>query len=360
MTAKRIRFDFSANPNDANGTSYRDRYQTSIAVARHGHALGFDTVWLAEHNFTDYFPTPSPLVTLSHIAAHCPGLGLGTQVLVSPWYNPVRLASEIAMLATLTTGHLHMGLGRGTAPREYQGYGIDMNKSLALFRETVEILQRALTGEPFTYAGEEFQIERPTRIMPTPDARRITLYGAATRPQSSERLAALDLGLLHTPAGSHDSQRRMIAAYETVLSQHGFRNDRGKPVLLGAVIAPTDAEAVALAREHAPQFFALSAAHYEADAGVQGNYRDYEDFVKFFERMKTMRSAEGVDGYIYSQLVGSPDTVAKRVQGYIDAGFDRIIVHGDLPSVPRRNQLRNLELFAREVAPRFDPQFGPR
>ena len=73
-----------------------------------------------------------------------------------------------------------------------------------------------------------------------------------------------------------------------------------------------------------------------------------------------MRTPEGVDGYIYSQLVGGPETIIKRVQGYIDAGFDRIIVHGDLPSVPRKKQMETLEIFAKEVAPHFDANFKAR
>lgn len=360
MGTQAIRFDFSANPNDANGVGHRERYATTVAMAKHGYALGYDAVWLAEHNFTEYFPTPSPLVTLAHIAAHCPGLGLGSQVLVTPWYNPVRLASEMAMLSKLTTGKLHMGLGRGTAPREYGGYGVDMNNSLKLFEESVAVLQLALTGKPFRFQGETFSMERETQIMPTPDPGQIVLYGAATRPQSSKRLAALNLGLLHTPAGPHSSQIKMIEVYDEEIARNQFDASRDKPILIGAVVCKTDEEAVRRAREHAPQFFALSAAHYEADQKIQGNYKDYEDYVKFFERMKAMRTSEGVDGYVYSQLVGNPDTVAKRVQGYIDAGFDRIIVHADLPSVPRQMQMEHIELFAKEVAPRFAPQFGPR
>ena len=136
-----------------------------------------------------------------------------------------------------------------------------MNKSLSLFAETVDILQTALTGKAFTHEGENFHIERETQVMPAPDSDRITLYGAATRPQSSKRLASLDLGLLHAPAGSHDSQRKMIEVYQEELANHGFDYNRDKPILLGAVIAPADEEAIERASEHAPKFFAQSAEH---------------------------------------------------------------------------------------------------
>ena len=57
---------------------------------------------MVEHHFSDYYPTPNPLMFLSHIAAACPGLGLGTAVMVLPWYDPVRFAEDVAMLATLS------------------------------------------------------------------------------------------------------------------------------------------------------------------------------------------------------------------------------------------------------------------
>jgi len=28
-----------------------------------GHRLGYDAAWLLEHHFSDYYPTPSPLLT---------------------------------------------------------------------------------------------------------------------------------------------------------------------------------------------------------------------------------------------------------------------------------------------------------
>jgi alkanesulfonate monooxygenase SsuD/methylene tetrahydromethanopterin reductase-like flavin-dependent oxidoreductase (luciferase family) len=50
---------------------------------------------MLSHHFTDYCPSPSPMFFLSHIAATCPGLGLGTAVIVLPWCEPVRFAEEV-------------------------------------------------------------------------------------------------------------------------------------------------------------------------------------------------------------------------------------------------------------------------
>lgn len=40
MGTKPVHFDFSANPNAANGVGLRKRCQTGVAMAKHGYALG--------------------------------------------------------------------------------------------------------------------------------------------------------------------------------------------------------------------------------------------------------------------------------------------------------------------------------
>ena len=52
---------------------------------------------------------------MAHLMARFPDLSLGTCVLVSPWYDPLRLADELAMLSNMTEQKLYIGLGRGTA-----------------------------------------------------------------------------------------------------------------------------------------------------------------------------------------------------------------------------------------------------
>ena len=125
----------------------------SWRIARSASKLGFDAAWLLEHHFSDYYPTPSPLLFMAHIAAAFPDLSLGTSVLVLPWYHPLRLAEEIAMLNSMTRGTLHLGIGRGTARMEYDAYNVDMNEARARFAECYRIVEKGLSGEPFTHDG---------------------------------------------------------------------------------------------------------------------------------------------------------------------------------------------------------------
>ena len=147
-------FAFQIAPvSDDGDASDASMYATALEDARLGHSLGLSTGWIIEHHFTDYYPTPNPLMMLSHVAAACPGLGLGTSVMVLPWYHPLRFAEDIAMLQTMATGDLHIGIGRGTAKLEYDAFQVDMTEARERFEESWAIVRTALEGQSFKYSG---------------------------------------------------------------------------------------------------------------------------------------------------------------------------------------------------------------
>ena len=148
---------------------------------------------MVEHHFSDYYPQPNPLLFLSHIAAACPGLGLGTSVMVLPWYDPVRFAEDVAMLQTLSDGELHIGMGRGTAKSEYDAFGIGMETARDRFRETWEFTRKALQGGPVTHAGHYANWTTPTVLRPALQGRMPNFYGAIGSLESAAIMA--DLGL---------------------------------------------------------------------------------------------------------------------------------------------------------------------
>jgi hypothetical protein len=50
--------------------------------------LGFDSVWITEHHFSDYSMSNDPLQLLTYIAAKTRRVKLGTQCIIVPWHNP--------------------------------------------------------------------------------------------------------------------------------------------------------------------------------------------------------------------------------------------------------------------------------
>ena len=181
------------------GASDATLYRNMMSDADLGYALGYDAPWVVEHHFSNYYPTPSPLVVLSHIAARYPDFGLGTAVIVTPWHHPLRIAEEIAMLTLLSDGPLRIGLGRGMAPLEYEAFGVSLFEAKDRFEEIREIVRLALTGKHFTYSGRHYKIERETILRPTPrmenvDVLRCDQPALERREDRRSRVAADDDG----------------------------------------------------------------------------------------------------------------------------------------------------------------------
>ena len=258
-----IDFGFVASAAGAPGATDAELYSILIADCEHNYRLGYKTAWALEHHFSDYYPTPDPLLLLAHLAARFPGLGLGTCVIVAPWHDPLHLAEQISMVSMLSEQPLHLGLGRGTAKFEYDALGIEMGEARQRFRETYEILRLALTGEPFTYSGEYLQVPQRIRMRPTPRQDQITLYGAIGSPESAAIMGKLGLLPMCTAIGDWDQQAIAVSNWREAAGASASDSGLFKiPILIDCIVAETDDQAIAEAVEFKPRALLAALNHY--------------------------------------------------------------------------------------------------
>jgi alkanesulfonate monooxygenase SsuD/methylene tetrahydromethanopterin reductase-like flavin-dependent oxidoreductase (luciferase family) len=76
-------------------------------------STGYDCVWLAEHHFSGFSVCPSVHMMGTMAAARTKKLRIGMAVSLAPFYNPLRLAEEVALLDVLSGGRVNWGAGRG-------------------------------------------------------------------------------------------------------------------------------------------------------------------------------------------------------------------------------------------------------
>ena len=352
----KITFGFQVAPSSEGPVSDHDLYQDVIEDCRLGQAMGYEAAWLLEHHFSDYYPTPSPLLFMAHIAAACPDLSLGTSVLVLPWYHPLRLAEEISMVNTLTRGTLHLGIGRGTAKSEYDAYGVDMREARGRFDEIYRIVETGLTGEPFTFKGKYYDIPREIRIRPAPTGKKVNFYGAIGSPGSGTIMGKLGL----PPLCLDSLLAKILGNWRVAAAEAGKVTDVTTPIQIKCFIADTDEEARDLARNYLPRNFEVQAKHYEVDANHWEGIEDYAVFSKMFGNMKAMTNPDNLGPLMDQNFVGSPDTIARRVQAMNDLGFNYFLVSTSTPGVPKEVRREMYRRFAADVAPRFDAGFGKR
>ena len=159
-------------------------YAERLDLLAEAEARGFDIYHLAEHHGTPLGLVPSPSVFLAAAAMRTTRIRLCPLVYVLPFYHPVRLAEEIAMLDQLSGGRLEVGLGKGANPYELQAYGIEPADAQRRYDEVLAAVLRMLETGAVGAAGTASD-DLPVRLRQAPCP---PLWYPSSNPASVPRL----------------------------------------------------------------------------------------------------------------------------------------------------------------------------
>ncbi len=260
----------------------------------------YDAVWLAEHHFSSFSVCPSVHMVGMLAAARTHRLRIGTGVSLAPFYHPLRLAEEVALLDLLSGGRVNWGAGRGFARVEFEAFGVPPNESTARFRETVEIVLKAWTEERLSFAGEHFQFDN-IEVLPKPAQRpHPPVWLAASSEGAIEWAAGRGFSILMDPHSSAAEIGRKRRLYAERLAGAGFsESGRDIPVARLVALAGDTRRAAEVARNGAEWIVNsyLGAQHRPV---MQGNF-----------------SPEGVDPvqrYLDEVILhGTPEAVTEQI-----------------------------------------------
>ena len=169
------------------GRSDHEVWRTEMGLADAAEGLGFDSVWAVEHHFAGYSMSTDPLQFLTWVAARTRSIKLGTMVSVLPWHDPIRLAEHACVLDHLSDGRLILGMGRGLAREEFEGFGVPMGESRERFDQcAAELLDAFETGR---IRGVDI---RPRPLAPL----RGRVFASSISPASAEVLARVGAGVM--------------------------------------------------------------------------------------------------------------------------------------------------------------------
>src|SRR5688572_17943273 len=129
-----------------------------LAQAIYAETVGFDGVWLTEHNFTGESVYCDPIPFASALAVRTSRVRIGFAVIQMGLRHPVRLATELAVIDNLSNGRLDVGVGRGSIFNEYEyvGFGLRSDDSRDRMAEAIELMRRSWTDEPLEFKGRFF------------------------------------------------------------------------------------------------------------------------------------------------------------------------------------------------------------
>jgi len=318
--------------------------------------LGFDSVWINEHHFTDYSITPDPLMYLSYIAGRTKNLRLATQVLVLPWHNPVRVAEQLLILDHASSGRVIAGFGRGLARREFDGLRSEHAKSNDIFDDTLRLVVKAI--ETGVIGGKGKVIDQPEReLFPKPfrsfEGR---MFTTGSTPSSVALTAELGLGrmMLDLPHLRNDPNKPTPPDVygDTWRKVHGEAKAPPPPFMSGMFLVDESSErAHEIGRKYAAKFFEASVAHYEMDADHFAKVPGYESY----EKMKIHSPEEfekSREAYAGMAVCGTPKEVLERMQSIVSTakpqGFFPQLMFGPMP---QDEITRNMQLFAKACVP---------
>ena len=191
-------------------------YLNELALADQAEPLGFQSVWGVEHHFTDYTMCPDVMQFLSYMAGRTQHVQLGSMVMVLPWHDTIRAAEQISMLDNLSGGRTILGIGRGLARFEFEGFGLEMSESRGRFLESAQTLLNGLEQGYCEFEGRFVkQAKRDIRPAPIKSFRGRT-YAAAVSPESSRVMAELGVGLLIIPQKPWEDTEKELETYRHI------------------------------------------------------------------------------------------------------------------------------------------------
>ena len=232
---------------------WAERYGEILDVIAWTEQAGFGGAWIPEHHLASDGYMPSPLIALAAIADRTERITIGSGIALAPLYNPVRFATDCAVLDILASGRLEMGLAIGYRRREAAAFGVDFTKRGRMFDEWLEIVTRLWASETVDFESEYYRFSG-AKVMPPPPRGHIPLFLGGFAGKTVDRIVRFGDGYLGT--------EEVCVAYVDKLRELGRDADNAKVRITGVTTVVADDPEAAMA-ELAPYFLHVNNSYGE-------------------------------------------------------------------------------------------------
>ncbi|MDN5874874.1 MAG: LLM class flavin-dependent oxidoreductase [Sinobacteraceae bacterium] len=271
-------------------------FVSSVELARHADDWGFTRYWLAEHHGMPGIASAATAVLIGHVAAATRRIRVGAGGIMLPNHAPLVVAEQFGTLNALYPGRIDLGLGR--AP------GSDQQTARALRRSPMdaENFPQDVVELRAYFTGEAGVLAVPGKGEQVP----VWILGSSRF--SAHLAAALSLPYVFA---SHFAPGELLDAL--TIYRHEFKPSQAleKPyVMLGYNVfaADTDEQARYLATSWQQAFVSLrSGRPSRLPPPVEGYYESLPQ-----------RARAVLDSALSCSAIGSPQTVAAQMQGFVE------------------------------------------
>ncbi|MEV6059848.1 glucose-6-phosphate dehydrogenase (coenzyme-F420) [Nocardia asteroides] len=323
----------------ASAEQFGPRELVELAVAAETHGLDSATV-------SDHFQpwrhngghAPFSLAWLAATGERTERIMLGTSVLTPTFrYNPAVIAQAFATFGCLYPGRVMLGVGTGEALNEiatgYKGEWPDFKERFARLRESVQLMRALWTGERTDFEGEYYHTVGAS-IYDVPKGG-IPVYIAAGGPVVARYAGRAGDGFICTSGKGMDlyTEKLMPAVAEGAEKVGRDAGEIDKMIEI-KISYDTDPE------------LALQNTRFWAPLSLSAEQKhDITDPIE----MEAAADALPIEQVAKRWIVASdPDEAVAQIKPYLDAGLNHLVFHA-----PGHDQLRFLDLFQRDLAPRL-------
>lgn len=381
-------------PYQGTAIDWNSLYKETLAQCELADQVGFDNVWFVEHHFlTGFSGSPSQDAIFGALSRITKNIRIGYGVCILPYHHPVRVAERVALVDQLTDGRVEFGTGRSNA-YEQMGLGVDPRNTRALWEESIAMLPQIWQSEEFSWEGEHWNVPK-RRVLPKPFQKpHPRMYLACTQTESFRLAAEKGIGVLSSASYATAVLAEHVKVYRDALAHANpvgaFVNEFWGNNVHAYCGADND-EARELAALSMKTFFGPDKPYiagrinaYEELLEAWGGVPDHlqADFGRWLRQSDDAHRAQAEQSGIsldagpgaaraaIAQLdantladrgviiAGNPDSCAQAVQMYEDIGVDQVMMIMQTETIPHEKVMSSIELFGKEVIPRFRQQEG--
>ena len=288
-----------------------EAFEAMTRVAQEAENLGFNSVWLYDHFHT--IPVPSQEVTFecwmstAALARDTKRVRIGQLVTCNGYRNPALLAKMASTVDVMSHGRLDFGVGAGWFEHEYRAYGYDYPDAperLRYLREAIQVILAMWTQEEAVFEGKYYQVR-----------------GAINQPKGVQKP--------HIPlligGGGEKVTLKLVAQYADACNVGGdIPTIRHKLDVVKQHCEDVGRDYTSI-RRTSSSICVIGESEEAALASLKPCHRD----------IVTMMRA--------SAMIGSPETIRRRIAELEDAGIQELIIW-----FPDAAKLESLRLFAQE------------
>ena len=351
-----VRFGLISEADTPKGMTHYHRYHELLDEVCFAEQVGFDFWGTSEQHFLySIAPISAPETFYAVVAERTSRIKIRhMSILMLAFNHPIRIAERLATLDILSHGRVELCTARSNSAYTLDPFGIEAGETRAQWRETLEVVVKALTDDVLEHDGKYWKIT-PTRLTPRLYRRELFPVSVICSSKGTHTVAGKaglgaitgdnylgweyieECARLYKDAIRHPEP---FAAYP-VTNSLGF-------FVSTANCATTQEKAIESARHVAEGFFSICLHLFEELAARSPDYADLSMIRKLADKRHDLRF---LMDYTPTLLLGTPDDFIEKIKRLETMGIGEVVLRID--GFGHEQNKKAIELVGKYVIPEF-------